>query len=137
MTHPTSFELAEAARAWARGSYAMEAAVELLIQHGVWLHRADFRRYAIDYVPATRTRPSYAVIDWQAAHTALSAGRLPCCGSEAAILRIALSLADSLPVELRPIITGLDLTNIRRVLAAIAHANGDRDAWITTQGDPA
>lgn len=138
MTHPTPIELAEAARAWARGSYSMEAAVELLIRHGVWMHRPEFRRYAIDYVTATYTRVPYAVIDWQAAHTALSSGRMPCSGSEAAILRIALSLADGLPVELGPAITRLDATNLARVLAAIAHASGNRIAWITTtQGDPA
>lgn len=132
--HPTPAHLIEAARAWARGSCALEAAVELLIQHGVWLHRPEFRRYAINYVTATYTRIPYAVIDWQAADAALVRGRMPCTGSEAAVLRIALSLADGVPVELGPAITGLDATNLARVLAAIAHASGNRTAWIT-KGD--
>jgi hypothetical protein len=50
-------------------------------------------------------------------------------------LRIALSLADGLPVELGPAITGLDTTNLAHVLAAIAHASGNRVAWITKQGE--
>ncbi|MEW9556372.1 hypothetical protein [Nonomuraea sp. NPDC050783] len=131
---PTPAHLIEAARAWARGSYVLEAAVELLIQHGVWLNRPEFRRYAIDYVTATYNRVPYAVIDWQSAHAALVRGRMPCSGSEAAVLRIALSIADGLPVELGPSITYLDATNLARVLAAIAHASGNRTAWIT-RGD--
>ncbi|MEU0566391.1 hypothetical protein ABZ297_13465 [Nonomuraea sp. NPDC005983] len=138
MTNPTPTDLANAARAWARGSYPMEAAVELLIRHSVWLHRPEFRRYAIDYITATYTRTPYAVIDWQAAHTALSCGRMPCSASEAAVLRIAVSLADGLPVELGPTITELDTANLGRVLAAIAHASGKRVAWITAApADPA
>lgn len=135
MTNPTPNELTEAARAWARGSYALEAAVELLIRHGVWLTHREFRRYAIDYVTATYTRVPYAVIDWQSAHIALNRGCMPCSGTEAAILRIALSLADGLPVELGPAITGLDTTNLAHVLAAIAHASGNRVAWITKEGE--
>jgi hypothetical protein len=138
MTNPTPAELVEAARAWARGSYALEAAVELLIRHSVWLTHKEFRRYAIDYVTATYTRTPYAVIDWQAAHLALNRDCLPCTGTEAAILRIALSLADGLPVELGPTITGLGATSLTHILAAIAHASGNRTAWSTTvQGDPA
>jgi hypothetical protein len=41
-------ELAKALRAWAAGDRINEAAVELLIEHGTWLHRADFHRAAID-----------------------------------------------------------------------------------------
>ncbi|MFI7455053.1 hypothetical protein ACIBQX_46820 [Nonomuraea sp. NPDC049714] len=137
MTNPTPNELTEAARAWARGSYALEAAVELLIRHDVWLTHREFRRYAIDYVTATYTRVPYAVIDWRAAHLALNRGCMPCSGSEAAILRIALSLADGLPVELGPAITGLDTTNLAHVLAAIGHASGNRVAWIGKQQGPA
>ncbi|MEV4838582.1 hypothetical protein AB0K05_29045 [Nonomuraea sp. NPDC049486] len=131
----TPAHLIDAARAWARGSYALEAAVELLVQHDVWLHRPEFRRYAVDYITATYTRIPYAVIDWQAAHAALSRGRMPCSGSEAAVLRIALSIADGVPVELGPAITCLDATNLARVLAAINHAQGNRAAWLATRGD--
>lgn len=134
MTSPTPANLIDAARAWARGSYATEAAVELLIHHGVWLHRTEFHRYAIDYIPTTYIGRPFAVIDWQAADTALNRGCLPCSGTEAAILRIALSLADGLPVELGPALTGLDATNLGRVLAAITHAGGDRTAWARQGG---
>ncbi|MFE3452340.1 hypothetical protein ACFXJ8_25800 [Nonomuraea sp. NPDC059194] len=117
------------ARAWAHGSYPMEAAVELLAHHGVWLHRPDFLRLAVDH------EPPYAVIDFEAAHVALASGRLPCSGSEAAVLRIALSLGHGLPVDLGPAITRLDTTNLGYVLAAIAHASGNRAAWHTTERD--
>jgi len=137
MNLPNPQHLAEGARAWAHGSYALEAAVELLIRHGVWLTHREFRRYAIDYVTATYTGTPFTIIDWQAAHIALNRGYLPCSGSEAAILRIALSLADGQAVELGPAITGLDAINLRRVVAAITHAHGNRNSWSITQGDPA
>ncbi|SEU46095.1 hypothetical protein [Nonomuraea wenchangensis] len=124
-------DLIEAARSWAHGSYPMEAAVELLIHHGTWLRRPDFQALAVDL------EEPFAVIDWQAAHDALTAGHLPCSGGEAAMLRIALSIAYALPVELSPALTCLDAINLGHVVAAVRHANGNRAAWIPVQGGPA
>ncbi|MEZ7127766.1 hypothetical protein ACBR40_20780 [Nonomuraea sp. AD125B] len=136
MTHELTLpHLIDAARAWARGSFALEAAVELLIHHGVWLQRREFHRYAMDYITTTYNRVPFVIIDWQSAHHALSQGRMPCSRSEAAVLRIALSIADALPIELGPAITGLDSTNFARVLAAMNHAHGDRTAWTSARGD--
>ena len=56
---------------------------------------------------------------------ALQAGRLPCSGSEEAILRIAASLGDpAIGVRLRMLLGGLDARNITLVTAAITRANG-------------
>ncbi|MEO3874020.1 hypothetical protein ABGB18_34875 [Nonomuraea sp. B12E4] len=124
-------DLIEAARSWARGSYPFEAAVELLIHHGTWLRRPDFQNIAVDL------EKPFAVIDWQAAYDALVLGHLPCSGGEAALLRIALSIAYALPVELGPALTSLDETNLGYVVAAIRHTNGNRAAWVPVQGGPA
>ncbi|GAA2897870.1 hypothetical protein GCM10010517_62940 [Streptosporangium fragile] len=135
MTFPSLAHLIEAARAWARGSYATEAAVELLIQHGTWLMRSDFRRMAVEYAPNVYNDTPYAVISWETLHSALYNGLLPCSGSEAAVLRIALSIAEGHPVDLGPAITRLDKTNLAYVLAAIRHAGGDRFAWVAVARD--
>lgn len=121
----------EAARSWARGSYPMEAAVELLIHHGTWLRRSDFQTLAVDL------DEPFAVIDWQAVHNALTRGHLPCSRGEDAMLRIALSIAYALPVELGPALTILDATNLGYVVAAVRHAAGNRAAWAPVQGGPA
>lgn len=132
MIFPDLPRLIEAARSWARGSYSTEAAVELLIQHETWLHRSDFLRMGVEYAPAYYSGTSYAVFCWDTIHTGLSNGLLPCSNSEAAILRIALSLAEGHPVDLGPAISRLDRTNLSYVLAAIRHAAGDRSAWVIT-----
>ncbi|MEV5741603.1 hypothetical protein AB0L30_16280 [Microbispora rosea] len=122
-------DLAEALRRWANGTYATEAAAELLIRHDYWPDRPDFRRLALRYVTKTSDGLPLAFIDWRAARAALKAGRLPCSSSEAAVLRLALSLATSAPVDLGEAVSSLDVTNIARVCAAIRHAAGDRSTW--------
>jgi hypothetical protein len=42
------------------------------------------------------------------------------------MLRIAASLADGIPVDLRDALSGLDSTNISLVAAAVLHANGNK-----------
>ncbi|MFF5110415.1 hypothetical protein [Streptosporangium sp. NPDC000509] len=135
MTLPDLPHLMEAARAWARGSYAMEAAVELLIHHGAWLYRSDFLRMAVEYAPAGYSRIPLAVISWDTLYAALCNGLLPCSNSEAAVLRIALSIAAGHPVDLGPAITRLDTINLAYVLAAVRHAGGDRSAWAVAERD--
>jgi hypothetical protein len=123
MTHAPG-PLHDALRAQAEGLHACEAATELLIGHGSWLHRADF----VDEFVHTDTEPRDGIvmsaINWPEAITALEAGRLPCSGGERRILAIAASLAEGLPVDLRDALIGLDSANINLVAAAVLHANG-------------
>lgn len=112
--------LAARLRAWARGIYPDEAGVELLIGHAVFLDRADFASRFI-----TIEGDGLAVIDWRAAIAALD-DSLPCSGSEDRMLRLAASLADGTPVNLRDTLTGLDGRNIQLVINAVLHASGHR-----------
>jgi hypothetical protein len=79
--------LPAALRAAAEGLYALEAATGLIIAHGTWLERSDFACFVHHGTGA-------AAIDWEAAITALDAGRLPSSAGEKRMLRLAASLAD-------------------------------------------
>jgi hypothetical protein len=72
-----------------------------------------------------------AAVDWQAAMTALEAGRLPCLGGEGRILGLTAGIAGGVPVDLRSALPGLDERNIAEVARAVLHAAGHRDlrAW--------
>ena len=94
------------------------AAAELIARHNHFLHLPEFRRVI------TVTPDPAAVIRWKAAIYALQTGRLPCTGSEQAVLRIAASLGDEhIPVHLRQHLGSLDHRNINLVTTAIARAN--------------
>jgi hypothetical protein len=67
-----------------------------------------------------------ARIDWPAAITALDTGELPCSGSEGRMLRLAASLVDGIPVDLRDALTSLDTRKTDLVSRAVPHANGRR-----------
>ncbi|HEY8722185.1 hypothetical protein [Pengzhenrongella sp.] len=113
-------QLTTGLRAWARGLYPLEAAVEVLLAHRGWLHRADFRRATLRISDG---RPSCVGIDWAAA--AQFAGRAPASGSEIAMLRIAISIAGrEIYRPLGDLLSGLDAANITIVLNAIAHTAG-------------
>lgn len=73
-------------------------------------------------------------VDWQAAVAALDAGRLACADSEAQLLRVAASIAEGVPVDLRDALSGLDQVNVVLVAEAVLHANGRRDATVTLTG---
>lgn len=122
----TATALAAALRACACGLYTLEAGVDLLIFSGTFLHRDDFTTRFIEH--GTSDGTTMAVIDWDAAITALNAGELPCSGGERRILTLAASLAGGIPipVDLSDAVTGLDDRNIRRLLTAIHHASGKR-----------
>jgi hypothetical protein len=125
----------EPLRTAAAGVYANEAAVELLIEHGTWLYRADFRaRFVNEYQPDpddVMYDVALAEVRWADAVAALNAGELPCSTSEAHMLRIAASIADGVPVDLRRCLGNLDGRNLRLVLGAIVHANGYRGAEVS------
>ena len=118
-------DLNTALRACACGIYATEASVELLISHGTFLRRNDFRHRFVHH-GITDGTTHMATIDWPGAVTALDAGELPCSGGKHRILRIAASLAAGIPADLRDCLTGLDHDNIQRVISAVLHASGRR-----------
>jgi hypothetical protein len=107
----------------ATGQPADLAAVELLARHNHFLHLPQFRRL-IATGSSVLTGEHVLTIRWQAAITALETGRLPCTGSERAVLRIAASTGDhDIPVHLRNALGSLDQRNITLVTAAITQAN--------------
>jgi hypothetical protein len=123
----TAPALEVALRASAAGLYPLEAGVDLLIAHRWLLNRSDFRdRFIHHAISITDGTTELAEIDWAAATTALETGDLPSSGGEKRILRLAASLADGIPVDLRDALTGLDHHNIYRLINAILHASGQR-----------
>ncbi len=124
MNRPDHQQLPSALRTHARGLFCIEAAVELLIGHWSWLRREDFTTTFIRTSPELTNGAIVAHVDWPVAITALDAGHLPCSGGERRILRIAASVADGIPVDLRDALTGLDTTNTTLVTQAITHAAG-------------
>ncbi|MGH3922162.1 MAG: hypothetical protein ACRDTT_04715 [Pseudonocardiaceae bacterium] len=94
----------------------------MLVGHLWWLYRVDF----VEEFVAVRT--GSAVVAWRAAIAALEAGRLPCSGGEAQVLRIAASIAAGVGVDLSQALTGLDDANLGLVARAVGHAGGRRTA---------
>lgn len=127
----TSFEpLRSALRDHASGLPTVEAAIELLIADSSWLRRDDFLHEFVHILgPAPKplaVTTTLAIVDWAAALTALNTGDLPCSSGEARLLRLAASLAEGIPVNLRDVLTSLDTTNTRLVSDAVMHAAGHR-----------
>ena len=120
----TTDDLTAALRACAAGLYPLEAGIALLISNGTFLHRDDFTSRFIDH--GTSDGTPMAAIDWDAAITALTSGKLPCSGGERRILQLSASLAAGIPVNLRDTVTGLDDDNTARLVTAIRHATGKR-----------
>jgi hypothetical protein len=117
--------LAKALRACASGILTAEAGVTLLTSSGGWLHRDDFTSQFI--ITATSTSDGatlMASIDWQAAVTALDAGRLPCSSGERHMLRLAASIAAGTPVSLCDTLTSIDHSSAGLLATAILRANG-------------
>ena len=123
--HTTHFEdLAAALRVWVKGLLSMEAAVELLIGHRLWLYRDDFREIAVEFGWETFSGRVMAAVG------ALAAGELPCASSEGQVLRLAASIAAGVPVDLGGAVSGLDAANTGLVAAAVLHAAGHRDLMV-------
>lgn len=100
------------------------AAADLIIAHGHFLRDPGFRRIIAAGSSVTDGQP-FAVIRWNAALWALENGRLPCSGSERAVLLIAASLAEpGIAISLRENLGSLDRRNIALVTGAITAANG-------------
>jgi len=124
---PDEPSLAAALRACADGLYPAEAVAELLIGHASWLCRDDFRDGFVDTgTSITDGTTLMAAINWPAAITALDHGGLPASGGERRVLRLAASLADGIPADLRDAFTGMDTVNVDRAVRAMLHASGRR-----------
>ena len=117
----TGANLAQALRTCTSGIYAAEAAVGMLIVHGAWLDRPDFRQFI-----HAEPEAGMAAIDWPAVTAALAEGRMPSSNGEQKMLRLSASIAGHAPVILGDTITGLDDRNIQILVAAILHASGQR-----------
>lgn len=104
----------EAVRDWARGMYALEAGVELLIRAGrvfegaPWVVRESAHRTYIDVSALEEHMGAWS-------------------GGEQRLARIAASLLGGNPVDLAEDIPGLDRAGVELVLAAIAHASGSHE----------
>ena len=117
--------LPAALRAAASGIHPLEAGTSLLIDCGCWLHREDFTgQFVTTATSISDGITLLATIDWEAAITALDAGKLPCSGGERRVLRLAASIADGIPVSLYDNLPGLDQRNARLLINAIRHATG-------------
>lgn len=122
----TPAQLSAALRAQAHGLHCLEAAADLLIDHGHFLARKGFAERFIHLSSSTDGVTTTAVIDWPATIAALDNSDLPCSGGERRVLRLAASIADGIPVDLRDALTGLDQRTTNLVVTAIFHATGNR-----------
>jgi hypothetical protein len=124
--------LGDALRACARGLYPLEAGTSLLIDCGSWLHRDDFASRFISTGTSISDALLLAAIDWEAAVTALHAGKLPASGGERRMLLLAASIAAGTPVNLNDALPGIDRRNAGLVVSAAAHAAGLPDPYQET-----
>jgi hypothetical protein len=119
----TTDQLHQQLRAHVAGVTSPMAAVELLIVHRTWLHRADFLERFTFTGTDFDNEITTTGIEWTAAINALDRD-LACSGGEARLLRIAASLARGIPVDLRDAVSGLDHVNTALVARAVAEAAG-------------
>ena len=75
--------LPDALRAHACGLHSLQAASELLIGHGTWLHHDDFLRHVHD-VPGPAGGTPIATIDWTKRSPASTRGGYPAPAASAA-----------------------------------------------------
>lgn len=106
----------EALRAWAAGSYADTAAVELLA-------RAFGGRFAAAGHPWVGTDTAGRM--WLDGDALRAASGLS--GGERRVLALVAALIDAEPVEIVDVVSGLDRHHLDLVLAALAHAGGSHE----------
>lgn len=107
----------EKLRDWARGSFPLEAAIEILV-------RAHGGRFAAAGNPWIKTDNGRLWLDSDAIDEE-SMGALS--GGEKRLLRIVASLAGGTPVSLGDNLPGLDRAALELVVAAVAHAAGSHE----------
>ena len=118
-TETSQTAVVDGLRRWARGAYAEEAAVELLV-------RAFGGRFASIRFRWVRPcdRPGWYWLDGQR----LIDGTGALSGGERRVLAIAGSLISGASLtDLDGLLTGLDRPNLELVLAALAHAAGSHE----------
>lgn len=105
-------------RAWARGDYAQEAGVELLVR----AFGGRFARVGCPWVKAC-SRPGWFWLDVSVLldHTAV------CSGGERRVVAVVAGLVDGRPVDLGDVLAGLDRDAVALVLAAMSHAAGTHE----------
>lgn len=111
--------VADGLRAWARGCYPDQAALELLI-------RAFDGQFACDGAPWIRpgARPGLYSLDPDKIET--HAGGLS--GGERRVLAVVAALAGDRPLrDLCGILAGVDRPHLALILAALAHAGGSHE----------
>jgi hypothetical protein len=102
----------------AAGSYADEAAVELLIAHGTWLNRPDLLTACVEY--DHDGHDAVVWVDWHAVPAFLESA--PCSGSEGRVLRLVTELSGvDTGRPLADLLCGLDDRNSALVVDAVAH----------------
>lgn len=115
--------LADDLRAWAKGSYPLVAATELLLRG----FGGNFAKPGNPWIHEQTTTPegylSRAWIDFASIPEHLDG----LSGGERRFLTIAASLGEDVPVVLSDVLPGLDRKNVRLVLAAVAHAAGSHE----------
>jgi hypothetical protein len=94
----------------------------------------DFLAIAVEPGREVFSGREMAAVDFVAAAAALETGVLPCSG-EGRMLRIAASIAEGVPVDLREAVTGLDENNAVLAVAAVLHAAGHRDLRVPAGGE--
>jgi hypothetical protein len=118
MSTLTPHALTALLRADGHGSYATQAATELLIEHHRWLDRPDFQTACIN-VDDDAGYP-VAWVDWAAIPAFVASA--PCSTTEANVLRLAAELVGvDTGIALGRLLAGLDDRNGPRVVAAVAH----------------
>lgn len=114
-------EYAEGLRRWAAGDNGMSAAVEMLIEDGRWLRRADFQRYLRPYPPVDGEGPTVGI---GLELLAVEYNDLVASRSEQFLLRTALALMGArVEVDLNDIV-GCDIHITQAVCTALIRAAG-------------
>jgi hypothetical protein len=114
-------------RAWGRGVYATEAAVELLV-------RSFGGRFASAGQPWIRHRPGGYWLD-TGALAELSSG---VSGGERRVLAVVQALASEGPLaDLPGVLAGVDREHLRLMLAAFSHAAGSHQYSLMRRGGQA
>jgi hypothetical protein len=106
----------EALRAWAAGSYADAAAVELLAR----AFGGRFARSGHPWIGTDATGRTWIDGDALRAASGLS-------GGERRVLALIAALIDAQPIEIMDVVSGLDRHHLDLVLAALAHAGGSHE----------
>jgi hypothetical protein len=119
---------ADGLRAWAKGAYAAEAGVELLIR----AFRGRFAHRDCAWVRPSDPTGRY----WLDVATLLDYQGI-CSGGERRVLSVVAALVDGRPItDLGSTLAGLDRDSLLLVLAAMAHAAGAHEhSELVAQGD--